>query len=276
MRNDGSRDAYVHTRLQGDRDQSATCTEVLTALGIGHNARLQFHVVAPDTVRLDQIIRHGELRDRRRTWEAGRNQPRGASSSARSQTLTAEALPAHQRSSFPFGNCAEIHRLADSYWNLITPTEAAEEHRFEQDFDDARKHGFVSKELFVRVGRWKSVRQTPNYESNSPKAVRVASAEAFATSDDATALSALMRLRGVGLRTASAILQWMRPAQFPILDVRVVSALGWAQPTSWADLGFYARVAQRVRGLARDCAVDLRTMDRALWAWDKRRSLGQA
>ena len=71
------------------------------------------------------------------------------------------------------------------------------------------------------------------------------------------------------------MLQWMRPDRFPILDVRVVNALGWPEPKSWEDVEFYSRVSERVRDLSRQCDVDLRTMDRALWAWDKLRSLGR-
>ncbi|MEA3246747.1 MAG: hypothetical protein U9Q74_11385, partial [Gemmatimonadota bacterium] len=125
---------------------------------------------------------------------------------------------------------------------------------------------------FVRVGRWKSVRQTPNYESNSEERVRTATVAAFKASDDEQAIAALISLKGVALRTATAILQWMRPERFPILDVRVVSALGLEEPSSWDDTAYYAQVADRVRELARQCGVDLRTMDRALWAWDKFRS----
>lgn len=275
MRNDGSRDAYVHTRLHSDSGQSATCTEILAEMRIGHNARLRFEVLAPDTLRLDQIIEFGESRE----GHAARARERNASH--HTPPLVRSPAPTHARSQlgssgFPFGDCDAIRRLAEAYWDLITPAEAAEERRFENDFSDARRQGFLSKELFVRVGRWKSVRQTPNYESNPAEVVRTASAKAFEASDDATALTALTSLRGVALRTASAILQWMRPRQFPILDVRVVSALGWPEPASWDDLAFYSRVSDRVRELARECDMDLRTMDRALWAWDKQRSVGQA
>lgn len=273
MRNDGSRDAYLHTRLQTDVGQRATCTEILTGLGIGHNARLWFEVIMPDALRLDEIIQSGEL-PTGRTASGRREHPTPPILSAPRQRKTVQATGGlAPKSTFPFGDCAEVRRLAETYWDLITPIEAAEERQFEHEFNVARKRGYLSRDLFVRAGRWKSVRQTPNYESNLEETVRAASAKAFAAGDDATALVAMMRLRGVALRTASAILQWMRPDQFPILDVRVVSALGWPEPGSWEDLSFYSRVSARVRELARECAVDLRTMDRALWAWDKLRNL---
>ncbi len=275
IRNDGSRDAYLHTRLQANHARTATCTEILTGLGIGHNARLRFEVILPDALRLDEIIQSGELRTSQTATEQ-RQSPEARTTSAPRQRKAEQATGGLAKRTFPFGDCAETRRLAEVYWDLITPNEAAEERRFEHEFDEARKRGYLSKDLFVRVGRWKSVRQTPNYESNLEESVRAASADAFAAADDVTALAAMTRLRGVALRTASAILQWMRPTQFPILDVRVVSALGWPEPASWEDPSFYARVSERVRELARDCAIDLRTIDRALWAWDKLRSRERA
>jgi hypothetical protein len=189
----------------------------------------------------------------------------------RTRPATTSAMRS-ESSAFPFGDCGEIRRLANVYWDLINPSEAAEEQLFERDFAEARRQGFLSKELFIRVARWKSVRQTQNYESNSFESIRAATAEAFTAANDASALSALMQLKGVALRTASAILHWMIQDRFPILDVRVVAALGLTESASYEDFGFYSLVATRVRDLARECDIDLRTTDRALWAWDKLRS----
>jgi hypothetical protein len=175
-------------------------------------------------------------------------------------------------SAFPFGDCDEIRRLATVYWDLISSTEASEERRFEQDFAEAKKQGYLSKELFIRVGRWKSVRNTSSYMRNPVESIRDTTSEAFKTENDKNALAALMRLEGVALRTASAILHWMKPDRFPVLDFRVVAALDIAEPASYEDFGFYSLIATRVRDLARECDINLRTIDRALWAWDKLQS----
>jgi hypothetical protein len=81
-----------------------------------------------------------------------------------------------------------------------------------------------------------------------------------------------MQLRGVALRTASAILHWMRPDRYPILDFRVVGALGKPEPSSYEDVDFYLKIAEEVKSLAQRHALDLRTIDRALWAWHKLQS----
>ena len=113
------------------------------------------------------------------------------------------------------------------------------------------------------------MRQTPNYEANDEANIRAATARAFTATDARSALSALMRLRGVALRTASALLHWMLPDRYPILDFRVVGALGKPEPRSYEDVGFYLGIAAEIKLLAQRHGLDLRTMDRALWVWQK-------
>jgi hypothetical protein len=162
--------------------------------------------------------------------------------------------------------------LAERYWNLISSSEAAEERAFEKELPVARKQGFLSKSLFVRLARWKSVRQTPNYEANDEKSIETATARAFVATDERSAILALTQLSGIALRTASAILHWMRPEVYPILDFRVVGALGRAEPRFYEDIGFYLRISNEIRALAQRHGLDLRTIDRALWAWQKLRA----
>lgn len=173
--------------------------------------------------------------------------------------------------SFPMRDRETIIQLADAYWKEIKESERLEEQAFERELPALRAAGYLSKPVFVRLARWKSVRPTRRYESNSDEQVRAATESAFAAADAAGAIAALTQLRGVALRTATAILHWMRPQEFPILDFRVLSALGEPHPKSFENVGFYSRVADRVRALAAEHALDLRTIDRALWAWDRRR-----
>ena len=170
---------------------------------------------------------------------------------------------------FPFKDREAILKLADLYWNEISKADATAERQFEKDFPQARALGYLSKDLFVRVARWKSKRQTPNYKLNSETSIREMSTKALKATDDSDALRALMVLSGVALRTASAILHWLRPDRFPILDFRVIAAFGEPKPKSYDDFGLYARIAKRVRALAGQHQLDLRTIDRALWTWDK-------
>ena len=51
-----------------------------------------------------------------------------------------------------------------------------------------------------------------------------------------------------------------------------MAALGEPTPKSYDDIHFYSRVADLVRALSVKHSLDLRTIDRALWTWDKLRS----
>ena len=166
----------------------------------------------------------------------------------------------------------KIVALAEDYWTVIADIDAKAERAFENDFREARSRGYLPKDLFVRVARWKSVRNTRKYALNAEADIRTATAAAFQAADDAAAISALVQLQGVALRTASAILHSMRPERFPILDYRVLAALGEAAPKSYDDIRLYIRIADQIRELALHHSLDLRTIDRALWTWDKRRS----
>lgn len=180
-------------------------------------------------------------------------------------TLSSAALP------FLY-NRDEIVALADDYWKEIHERDANAERLFENAFLEARSHGHLSKDLFISVARWKSVRNTRNYELNTEAEIRTATSAAFQASDDEASINALRELHGVALRTASAILHWMHPDRFPILDYRVMAALGETAPKSYENIRLYTRIADRIRELALHHSLDLRTIDRALWTWDKRRS----
>ena len=69
--------------------------------------------------------------------------------------------------------------------------------------------------------------------------------------------AAFTPLRGLAVRTATALLHWMVQDRYSILDVRVLSALGEPQPSSFEDPPFYTRIAGRNRHLARKLYVDL-------------------
>ena len=66
----------------------------------------------------------------------------------------------------------------------------------------------------------------------------------------------------------------MRPDLYPILDFRVVGALGKPDPRFYEDVDFYLAIAQEIKSLAQRHAIDLRVIDRALWAWQKLQSRG--
>lgn len=170
---------------------------------------------------------------------------------------------------FPFEDRAAILELEQQYWRLSTSAERVVEEEIERSMPAARQRGFLTKDLFVLVSRWKSKRNTPHYERNTAGNVEATSRVAFEAATEAEAIGSLTRLHGVQLRTATALLHWMRPDEFPILDFRVVGALGDADPPRFESTAYYSGVATRVRALGTKHAITLRTLDRALWAWQK-------
>lgn len=279
--NPGTRRPYVHTALRNAEGSKASCTDVFLALGLATGAVLEFRRLDIGELELVRIADPG-------AWLEGRSPHERSAASAGEHRVSPPVSAPHTPQSirvtaptdaalraFPSDDRLEILRLADLYWTLISPGEAAEERKFENEMAAVRLRGFLDKPLFMRMARWKSVRPTKHYLSNSALAVETATAGAIAATDDRAALLSLTALNGVALRTATALLHWLRPDRYPILDYRVVSALGESAPASYEDPAFYAFISDRVRRIATQHALDLRTVDRAMWSWDKLRTKGQ-
>ena len=255
---------YVHTRLRAD-GVTKPCTEVLLGIGLAEGAVIRFDAVEVGHLRLAEIVDRGRWRPggapSERRHSDPKPPPRAASKRPTVSRSGSPAFPKHDRE-------AVLH-LAEDYWTAISDAEREEERAFERELPDWRARGYIDKAMFVRLARWKSVRKTPDYLANSEEEVRRASSGALQAGSEAEALAALTRLRGVAARTASALLHWLCPNDYPILDVRVLAALGVPEPPSYENAQFYSEVAGQVRALARSLSVDLRTIDRALWTWDK-------
>lgn len=263
---------YVHTNLLQEGTKRS-CTDVFLAIGLAERAVLRFRVVQHGVLELEAIQDKGR-------WRPG-GDPSQRPATRKSSHDRATAMPkpsspppAPMPSAFPAGDRNEILRLAERYWSLITVAERAEEQAFERVLAAWRQRSELSKDLFVRIARWKSVRKTPNYVANGEDDVLAATRRGFAAVTDIEAVAALTRLDGVAVRTASALLHWMAPERYPILDFRVLRALGVPEPSNYDDPRFYARFAEQVRQLATKLGVDLRTLDRAMWAWDKLHGAG--
>ena len=105
-------------------------------------------------------------------------------------------------------------------------------------------------------------------EANSARAVRAATAAAFATADEAARVAALLRLHGVGVPTASALLYFAFPERYPILDVRALESLG-SRGRSTYPVPFWLAYLEACRAIAAEHGVTVRTLDMALWQYSK-------
>ena len=135
----------------------------------------------------------------------------------------------------------------------------------------AYRRGHYSRDEFLMVCGWKTARSGPKVAANGEQAIAAATASAFAEDDERARIDALLALEGVGVPTASALLFFAFPAEYPILDVRALESLG-VRGRSQYPVSFWLEYLDACRGLAHRHGVDLRTLDKALWQHSKERS----
>ncbi|MCS3498265.1 hypothetical protein M2189_002777 [Bradyrhizobium japonicum] len=78
------------------------------------------------------------------------------------------------------------------------------------------------------------------------------------------AIAVLTGLSGVNVPVASAVMTAAMPQRFTVIDFRALWSLG-IERRGYYSVTFYLGYLEACRGIASDAAVDLRTLDRALW-----------
>jgi hypothetical protein len=137
----------------------------------------------------------------------------------------------------------------------------------------ALARGHYARREFLLVCAWKTPRSRPRVAANRPAAIRAATALALhASSAEQARIDALTSLDGVGVPTASTLLYAALPAEYPILDVRALHALGH-KPRSVYPTSYWLGYLEACRALAAEHGVSLRTLDKALWQWSKEQSV---
>ena len=135
----------------------------------------------------------------------------------------------------------------------------------------ARRRGYYTREEFLEACAWKTARSRSKVAANTGDRVIAATGRALTAVDEAARMSALLHLRGVGVPTASTLLHFAFPDQYPILDVRALDSLG-VKPRSQYPVSFWLAYLGACRELARRAGVSLRTLDKALWQHSKEAS----
>jgi hypothetical protein len=166
----------------------------------------------------------------------------------------------HFRLRFPLD---EIPRLAAEYRYLrrgIDPVEIGAA---------AKSQGYLNLQQFVDLAEWKSPRPAKHHATNDAATVEAVTRFAFATPVESLRLSALTLLKGVQLRTASAILHLCHRDPYPMMDVRAFWSLGIdEEPRDWAAV--WPEYTDICRSIAAEAKTDLRTLDKALWEFSNR------
>jgi len=132
----------------------------------------------------------------------------------------------------------------------------------------ARERGRYAREEFLIVCEWKTPRSRSKVESNDAAAVERLTGRALGASDERERMEALVDLAGVGVPTASTLLHFAYPDDYPILDVRALESLGTPGRTAY-PVAFWLEYLHACRDLAMRHGVSIRTLDKALWQFSK-------
>ena len=143
-----------------------------------------------------------------------------------------------------------------------------------------RRRGYLTKGELIAACRWKSPRSAPHVRANTHHRIRAATAAALSTRDEAARLESLVRLSGVSVPTASAILTLLDPGRYGVIDIRVWQLLHAAGEvgTNRDGVGFGTRnwlqFLAILRARAARLRVGARTVERTLFEMHRARQRG--
>jgi hypothetical protein len=132
----------------------------------------------------------------------------------------------------------------------------------------AASRGNMTREDLITVAKWKwkGGRTRQLCGENSPQDVEDITRVSFATGSERLRIGALLALRGVQWPMASVILHFAFPTKYPIFDVRAMRSVGGSTVYTFEMWQNYSILCRKC---ALDNGVSMRTLDKALWAFDK-------
>jgi hypothetical protein len=134
---------------------------------------------------------------------------------------------------------------------------------------EVRTQGYLKAQQFRLIARWKTPRTQSRCLKNSEEYVNAVTGSALAASEPRFKIEALRLLDGVDWPTASVILHFCDRADWPIIDYRAFWSLKQNAPAGRYSFGLWEDYTEYTRTIARESAIDMRTLDRALWTYSK-------
>jgi hypothetical protein len=131
-----------------------------------------------------------------------------------------------------------------------------------------QSRGYLKRQEFLRLCRWKTPRSQPRCARNPASLVREATEIALATDDERAKMYVLRSLAGVEWPTASVILHFCDRRPYPILDYRALWSLGYRKPPAYT-FAFWMAYTRFTRELSQATGHSMRTVDKALWRYSK-------
>jgi hypothetical protein len=146
----------------------------------------------------------------------------------------------------------------------------SESHVEEHIAPAARARGYLTRDEFLALCRWKTPRSQPRCAENRDDFVREVSRVALATPDEELKIRVLLLLAGVSWPTASVILHFCDHGRYPILDVRALWSVGVRRAPAYT-FSFWWEYTRFTRGIGDRTGLTMRAIDRALWQYSKER-----
>jgi hypothetical protein len=146
---------------------------------------------------------------------------------------------------------------------------------------EARRRGFISRDEFLAMCRWKSPRALHHYRRNAEASVREASRRALATRSERRRIEHLIALDGVSVPVASAILTLLDPRRYGVLDIRAWQMLYAMRgvDANAAGRGFsvgqWLRYLETLRAHARRLRASARAVEYTLFLCHRKRQRGR-
>ena len=132
----------------------------------------------------------------------------------------------------------------------------------------AAQRGYMTRDDLIAVAKWKwrGGRTRQLCGQNTEAEVEEITAVSFAAGSERLRIGALLALRGVQWPMASVILHFAFPDRYPILDVRAMNTVGGSTLYTFERWLEYLELC---RATAKTHDITMRTLDKALWAFDK-------
>ncbi len=157
---------------------------------------------------------------------------------------------------------ADLGTIADRYEYPISDADLMEMK------PEILQMGYLTKAELQKIAYWKAPRSAGHTKKNDEDYVAEMTRFAFAAECERARIQSLTLLDGVSWPMASVILHLFHRDPYPILDFRALWSVSLGMPTQYS-FGFWWKYVEFCREIAQKAAVDMRTLDRALWQYSK-------
>jgi hypothetical protein len=133
---------------------------------------------------------------------------------------------------------------------------------------EAKARGHYTLDDVILICEWKTGRTKTLVATNTVEDAEFITGEALSATDERRRMATMKWLQGVDVPTASALLFFALPADYPIIDERALESLGQKAPRYYS-LKFWTEYLDACREIAKKVGVPIRTLDKALWQFSK-------